>query len=192
MAARNQASSSRVPSRLPTAPSFSSQAPGDDNLAGQGDDDRLFGEQGDDILDGGQGGCCPEAPNTGDDLLYGGPGNDDLHTSDYPTNGNELHGEEGEDRLYVWSGGWAYGGNGNDEIYQYGGDAVLDGGNGDDRIVNWDDGGVSNETVEMIGGRGDDSLVSLDPLGTTHMDGGSGEDLCLDGDTTTDCEVMGA
>jgi Ca2+-binding RTX toxin-like protein len=169
---------------------------GNDNLAGQGDEDILFGEQGDDILDGGEGGCCNVATNTGDDVLSGGPGNDELHTSDFPQAGNTLYGDEGEDRLFVWAAGlaigargWAYGGNGNDTIFQFTGDALLDGGNGDDVIVNWNDGGLQNETVVMIGGNGDDELRSEDATSTTDMDGGRGHDACVNGDTTTACEA---
>lgn len=169
---------------------------GDDNLAGQGDEDRLFGEQGDDILDGGEGGCCNVPTNTGDDVLSGGPGNDVLHTSDFPQAGNSLYGDEGDDQLFVWAAGlaigaraYAYGGNGNDTIFQFRGDALLEGGNGDDVIVNGNDGGLDNETVTMIGGNGDDELISQDPTGTTDMDGGRGHDTCVDGDTTTACEA---
>lgn len=162
---------------------------GNDNLAGQGDDDLLLGEDGDDILDGGEGGCCYVPTNTGDDVLSGGPGNDELHTSDFPQAGNTLYGDQGDDRLFVWSGGWAYGGNGNDAIFQFTGDALLDGGNGDDEIVNGNDGGLQNETVTMIGGNGADILTSNDAVSTTHMDGGRGFDTCVAGDTTEACEA---
>jgi Ca2+-binding RTX toxin-like protein len=162
--------------------------PGEDTLSGQGGNDTLFGEQDDDILDGGEGGCCNFATNNGDDVLYGGQGDDDLHTSDFPTTGNTLYGEQGADRLYVWSGGWAYGGNGDDEIFQYSRDALLDGGNGDDYIVNWNDGGLANETITMTGGNGDDELVSLDLTGSTVMDGGRGTDTCTAGTSTSRCE----
>jgi Ca2+-binding RTX toxin-like protein len=160
--------------------------PGEDNLSGQGGNDTLFGDQGDDVLDGGEGGCCNVATNTGDDVLYGGQGDDDLHTSDFPTEGNTLYGDQGADRLFVWSGGWAYGGNGDDEISQYARDALLDGGNGNDFIINWNDPGV--EVVTMVGGNGDDELVSQDATGTTAMDGGRGSDTCTGGASTTHCE----
>jgi Ca2+-binding RTX toxin-like protein len=161
---------------------------GDDTIAGQGDDDRLFGEQGNDVLDGGEGGCCFVPTNTGDDLLHGGPGDDELHTSDFPTLGSTLHGDQGEDQLFLWSGGWGYGDNGHDVIRQYSRNAVLDGGNGDDDILDWDDAGLNNETVTMLGGRGDDTLASEDTTSIASMDGGSGEDACIAGDTTAACE----
>lgn len=168
---------------------------GDDYIEGQGDEDILFGDQGDDILDGGSAGCCDVPTNTGDDVLSGGQGNDELHSSDFPQAGNTLYGDEGEDTIFVWRGGQAlgamnhaYGGNGNDTIYLYSGDATLDGENGDDVIVNWDD-PLTDETVEMIGGRGDDQLSSEDAASTDNMDGGQGYDTCVDGDTTTACET---
>lgn len=161
---------------------------GDDRLSGQGDDDRLFGQPGNDLLDGGEGGCCNVAANTGDDLLRGGPGRDELHTSDFPTLGNTLHGDQGGDRLFVWSGGWAYGGTGKDVIRQFTGNAHLDGGNGDDDILDWNDGGAQNETVTLVGGNGADVLGSEDTTSTANMDGGRGPDTCTGGDTTTRCE----
>lgn len=162
--------------------------PGEDNLSGQGGDDHLFGDQDDDILDGGEGGCCNVPTNTGDDVLHGGQGDDDLHTSDFPTLGNTLYGEQGADRLFVWSGGWAYGGNGDDEIFQFTRDAWLDGGNGNDYIIDWNDSGISNETVTMVGGNGDDELVSEDVTSTAAMDGSRGSDTCTGGDSTSHCE----
>ena len=161
---------------------------GEDTLAGQGGNDTLFGEQDDDILDGGEGGCCNVATNTGDDVLYGGQGDDDLHTSDFPTLGNTLYGEQGADRLFLWSGGWGYGGNGDDEIFQFSRNAFLDGGNGDDTITDGNDGGQMNETVDMVGGNGDDVLVSLDATSTSKMDGSRGADTCTGGDVRIRCE----
>jgi Ca2+-binding RTX toxin-like protein len=169
--------------------------PGDDYIEGQGDEDRLFGDQGDDILDGGEAGCCTVFTNTGDDVISGGPGNDELHSSDFPQAGNSMYGDEGADTIFVWRGGLAigamnhvYGGNGDDTIYQYSGDATIDGGSGNDVIVDWDDAGLTDETVVMIGGQGSDELTSEDATSTADMDGGQGPDLCVAGDTTIDCE----
>ena len=171
--------------------------PGNDYIEGQGDEDTLRGEAGDDVLDGGEAGCCNVPTNTGDDVLSGGPGNDELHTSDFPQAGNTLYGDEGHDRLFVWAGGlalgarsFAYGGNGNDEIYQYTGDAILDGGNGSDLIVDWDDGGAEDETLTMIGWNGSDHLVSEDATSTADMLGGPGNDTCETGDSTSGCETV--
>ena len=102
--------------------------------------------------------------------------------------GNQVHGEQGNDQLFMWSGGWAYGGNGEDNIFQFTRDAVLDGGNGDDIITDANDGGLFNETITMTGGNGDDELVSLDGTSTVTMDGGRGADTCSGGATTSNCE----
>ena len=162
--------------------------PGDDTLSGQGGNDVLFGEQDDDILDGGEGGCCNPLTNSGDDVLHGGQGDDDLHTSDFPTLGNTLYGDQGADRLFMWSGGWAYGGTGDDEIFQYSRNAWLDGGNGNDFIIDWNDGGLNNESVSIMGGNGDDELVSQDATSTAAMDGGRGTDMCTAADSASHCE----
>ena len=161
---------------------------GDDSLSGQGENDRLFGQHGDDVLDGGEGGCCNVSTNTGDDFLSGGQGDDELHTSDFPTLGNTLRGNQGNDRLFVWSGGWAYGGNGHDTIRQFSGNAFLSGGNGRDDILDWDDGGIQNETLTLAGGNGRDVLRSEDNTSIATLNGGNGSDTCSGGDTTTRCE----
>ncbi len=162
---------------------------GNDVLQGQGDDDRLFGDPGDDVMDGGEGGCCFVPTNTGDDVLEGGVGADILHTSDFPTLGNKLEGGPGNDQLFLWSGGEGRAGNGDDFVFQYSRDALLDGGNGHDRLVDADDGGFANETITMLGGIGDDNLSSVDATSTTSMNGGSGTDTCAGGDTTAACEA---
>ena len=161
---------------------------GNDTLQGQGGNDRLFGQHGNDLLDGGEGGCCNPVTNTGDDFLSGGQGRDELHTSDFPTLGSSLHGNQGHDRLVMWSGGEAFGGNGNDTIFQFTKDAVLSGGNGRDHLTDGDDGGANNETVTMLGGNGKDKLESSDATSTANMNGGNGRDSCTGGDSTTRCE----
>lgn len=162
---------------------------GNDVLQGQGDDDRVFGGSGDDLLDGGEGGCCFVPTNTGDDHLDGGVGADIIHTSDFPTLGSTLEGGPGNDQLFLWSGGEGRAGNGDDFIFQFARDALLDGGNGHDRIVDGDDGGQTNETITMLGGIGDDNLSSVDATSTASMNGGTGTDICAGGDTTADCEA---
>jgi Ca2+-binding RTX toxin-like protein len=162
---------------------------GNDVAQGQGEDDRLFGEAGDDLLDGGEGGCCNVPTNTGDDELDGGIGADILHTSDFPTLGSTLVGGPGNDQLFLWSGGEGRADNGDDFIFQFARDALLDGGNGNDEIVDGDDGGQTNETITMLGGIGHDRLSSVDATSTTSMNGGSGTDTCAGGDTTAACEA---
>lgn len=162
---------------------------GDDTLSGSGEDDRLFGEHGADVLDGGEGGCCVHHTNTGDDYLSGGQGDDRLHTADFPTTGNTLHGDEGNDQLFAWSGGWVHGDNGEDVIRQYTGDSRLEGGNGQDDILDWDDSRLRNEHITMVGDNGGDRLRSEDSTSIVDMDGGNGPDTCLNGDTAANCEA---
>ena len=147
---------------------------GDDTLSGHAGTDYLFGEQGNDLLDGGVGGCCDPVANSGDDVLSGGTGNDELHAADFPTTGNTMHGDQGKDVLYAWSGGAAYGDQGKDELFQYAGTAALDGGNGADTLTNQDD--PSADVVTLVGGRGSDTLVNEDTTGTTDMQGGLGSE----------------
>ncbi len=164
--------------------------PGNDVINGQDDDDRLFGGPGKDALDGGEGGFLNVAANTGDDFLSGGPGSDTLNSSDFPITGSTLHGDQGNDQLFLWSGGSAFGGNGNDLLRQFTGDAVLDGGNGADSLIDWDDGLLGgNETVTLLGGRGSDTLTSQDLTSISTLNGASGRDTCVGGDTTLNCEA---
>jgi Ca2+-binding RTX toxin-like protein len=162
--------------------------PGADRVAGQGDDDRLFGEQGPDLLDGGEGGCCYVPTNTGDDVLFGGTQDDVLHTSDFSTAASTLHGGEGNDELNIWSGA-SYGDEGDDRLNQYSRDSVLDGGEGNDVLVDMNDFGLANELITLLGGLGDDTLRSEDATSVSALDGGSGVDSCAGGDVTGACEA---
>lgn len=159
---------------------------GDDSITGNGGNDHLFGGPGVDYLDGGVGGCCDTSPNTGDDVLSGGIGDDNLHASDFSTTGNIIRGRQGADQIYLYSGGTAYGGRGRDTLSQYAGDAMLEGGIGADTLGNAYDAG--REHVIMRGGDGSDTLVSDDSKGTTAMDGNRGRDVCTGGTTTVHCE----
>ena len=130
---------------------------GDDYIEGQGDEDILFGDQGDDILDGGSAGCCDVPSNTGDDVISGGQGDDVIHSSDFPQAGNSLYGDQGNDTIFLWRAGLAIGargfvsgGNGDDTIFQFTGDALIEGGNGRDSITDWDDGAENNDTMRPV------------------------------------------
>jgi Ca2+-binding RTX toxin-like protein len=160
---------------------------GNDTLSGHGGDDRLFGQQGADLLDGGVGGCCARPANEGNDFLSGGQGRDQLDTADFLSTASMLHGNQGNDELNVWAGGSAFGGNGDDTLFQFTGDATLNGGNGKDDIRDGAD-GAPMETVTLLGGNGGDMLLSVDASSTANMDGGNGPDSCTGGDTTTNCE----
>ncbi len=106
--------------------SFGSDIDGDDELYGGAGDDELWGDDGNDRLYG----------DAGDDTLRGGPGS------------NRLYGGDGDDRLSSYREGAFFGsGNGRDTINElYGGsgndylqvdttgDAILNGGAGNDRL----------------------------------------------------------
>ena len=99
-----------------------------ENLAGSVHADTLAGDRRDNRVDG----------NSGDDVIYGGPGGgDDL-----------LLGNRGNDRIY--------GGKGDDRLYGNRGEDLLVGGPGDDRL----NGGANND--RLTGGEGNDIFV-FDP-----------------------------
>lgn len=162
---------------------------GDDTIQGQAGNDRIYGDAGEDHLDGGEGGCCPAGPNTGDDVLWGGPDNDELHSSDHwVENPNRLFGEGGNDVLWLWSGGRGEGGEGNDTVNQYSLDATLVGGDGSDTLIDHNDYGFAFETVTLLGNAGNDTLISQDATSTAHANGGGGTDSCTGEDTSLNCE----
>jgi hypothetical protein len=99
---------------------------------------------------------------------------------------SELHGNQGSDQLFVWSGGRAFGGSGRDTIRQFSGNSELSGGNGNDDILDWND--PLNETATLLGGNGRDKLASEDATRTSSLDGGRGSDSCTGGDTTANCK----
>jgi hypothetical protein len=159
----------------------------DDALMGHAGNDRIFGQQGADRMDGGVLGCCARPANEGNDFLSGGQGPDELHTADFLSTESVLQGNQGNDALNVWAGGSALGGNGNDTLFQFTGNAVLNGGNGRDDLLDENDGGAV-ETITLLGRNGRDTLRSLDASSASTLDGGNGSDSCAGGDTTTNCE----
>jgi Ca2+-binding RTX toxin-like protein len=156
---------------------------GNDIIHGMGDVDTLCGGPGDDYIDGGEPGAGHYQNNAGADWINGGKGNDELHTADYVTQPSEsvIFGDGGNDRIYLWSGGYGNGNGGNDHLYQYDGDSVMSGGNGNDVLVNWDDPWAEEkfELVAMDGGNGDDVLINEDTTGETSQWGGKGHDVCV-------------
>jgi Ca2+-binding RTX toxin-like protein len=95
--------------------------------------------------------------SSGDDLLYGGSGDDDLR------------GEDGNDRLYGMAG-WDHlrGGDGNDALYGLAGDDILEGGDGRDSL----EGGDGND--RLSGNDGVDALWGV--AGNDRLDGGYDND----------------
>ncbi|MBL6948895.1 MAG: hypothetical protein ISR51_09500, partial [Rhodospirillales bacterium] len=122
----------------------------DVSLEGSRGDDVLFGGTGDDVLKG----------RGGDDELIGGGGEDTLFGS---SGDDVLDGGTGADTLF--------GSSGRDELKGGEGDDYLDGGSSDDVI----DGGAGNDFIK--GGRGDDVITG--GAGTDTMEGGEGADAFM-------------
>jgi Ca2+-binding RTX toxin-like protein len=163
--------------------------------------EKLLGKPGDDYADGGDGDDSITDDVAGSDILMGGAGNDQLVNAETVNLDqvyvNFLDGQDGDDALVSTNptGGMdtLRGGAGNDSLTQLAGQAVMEGGDGDDRLDasassnnSWQmlDGGRGNDT--LLGGAGDDSLVGGE--GADVMDGGSGNDSFWAGagDTVTD------
>ncbi|MBL6931002.1 MAG: DUF4114 domain-containing protein, partial [Rhodospirillales bacterium] len=154
-----------------------------DNMAhGHGDDDSsdgIEGSRGDDILYGGAGNDYMDG-DRGDDTLYGGSGNDYVKGGRgddevYGGSGNDiLKGEDGEDQLFGGSGNdYMRGGDDNDALYGDSGDDRLKGEDGHDVLY----GGTGNDRLE--GGSGNDTLYG--GAGHDTLEGGSGNDTLYGG-----------
>jgi Ca2+-binding RTX toxin-like protein len=130
---------------------------------GGGGNDHIEGSGGDDTLHGDAGDDNLDGGN-GNDVIFGGDGSDTMFGG---TNGtDELHGGKGDDNLD--------GGNGADRLYGDEGDDTILGGGGNDTI----DGGEGEED----GGRPDRAEPG------DFVNGGSGSDSCVDGESVTNCE----
>lgn len=151
-------------------------------------DNTVDGGGGDDVLYGGAGNQRIRGKG-GDDTLFGGIGEDQLEGS----NGTDtLYGENGDDRLL---GGndpdELYGGDGEDEMYGGAGDDVLFGGAGKSFLY----GDEGDDTIHLEsgagqadGGTGDDTyiLTANDSRNQIHTYDDAGDDtfiLCFDGIT---------
>jgi len=97
---------------------------GDDVIHGTDEVDEIFGKEGSDVICG-RAGDDALVGGEGDDLVFGGEG-DDLIAGD--EGNDELHGEQGVDALY--------GDAGNDHIFSQSEDENVDGGEGENKIVN--------------------------------------------------------
>lgn len=141
---------------------------GNDKIFGEAGNDILYGRGGNDILDGGDGDDTLNAQSDGKDSLYGGNGNDVLNA--YTGTGEKLlDGGAGNDELY--------GGTGNDQLLGGMGDDKLDGNEGDDTLEGSDgndtlDGDAGNDLLK--GGDGNDRLITGN--GNDVVYGGNGND----------------
>jgi Ca2+-binding RTX toxin-like protein len=154
---------------------------GIEQFIGSAGDDTLIGSDANETLDGGQGADVLYG-NGGDDelfgeLVYGGTGNDTLHAQS--GTGDQLFGEEGNDRMFGAAGAdLLTGGPGADYIHGSNGNDTLDGSGGADHIFgDWGDdlliGGGSKD--KLYGDDGNDSLIGN--AQKDRLDGGTGIDI---------------
>jgi Ca2+-binding RTX toxin-like protein len=135
-------------------------------ISGSSGDDVIYGTPGNDVLSGGAGNDVIYG-YAGDDLLDGGAGNDRL----FGGAGNDtLLGGAGNDQLHGGSGNDdLLGGTGDDQLYGDSGNDQLDGGPGNDLV----DGGAGAD--RMQGGTGND-ILAVDNLHDVALDNTPGPD----------------
>jgi len=106
-------------------------------------------------------------PSEGDDVIYGGPGDDSIDA----LGGNDaVYGRDGDDTLI--------GGTGSDRLYGEAGNDTLLGGDGTDTLVS----GASNDILD--GGADNDTLDGGEGNDTYPFSRGSGQDTIIETDTT--------
>src|SRR5215210_8974674 len=149
---------------------------GNDTLRGEGGTDTLYGDEKQESFD---------LPYSSNDRLLGGPGNDTLRGgpgndrvlggsgadriiggmfAGSPTNhgGHDfVHGNDGDDGVFGYAESELYGEAGDDNLQTYRGEALLNGGPGDDTLYAGTC--TENTTAEAIGGPGEDyfTIVTL-------------------------------
>jgi Ca2+-binding RTX toxin-like protein len=177
---------------------------GNDTLIGGAGDDTLIGNQGNnllsgddgndyfsvsgDYLEGRRGSISFGDPISGNNILYGGTGDDTLDAN-YTTGNNTLNGGIGDDRLnviYSTGNNLLSGDAGNDYLsvsglHYYDGPIVRIYGTGDNTL----NGGASNDTLDanytagnntLNGDAGDDYLDVSQTTGNNTLNGGAGDD----------------
>jgi Ca2+-binding RTX toxin-like protein len=147
---------------------------GDDSLYGGGGLDTIIGSGGYDLIYGGAGGDLLQGGSFAD-VVHGGSGNDLIYSAEQATPqssmyGDNLYGEDGEDRLR--------GSQGNDTIEGGDQDDNLSGASGNDLLRGGDDsdvlkGGQGDDTLG--GGLQSDTLVGALGNDVLYAVGGSGE-----------------
>lgn len=143
---------------------------GNDTLLAHGSSDTIYGGDGNDFI---------HSENGASNIMYGGLGNDTIKSiNDFA---DVLYGNLGHDFLYAYgsSNDTMYGGQGADRVRQFRSAAgVLYGNQGDDLVE--DHFAPNNHgTSVLYGGQGDDTLVSHVAAGDT-MYGGVGNDLFVE------------
>ena len=123
--------------------------PGTDNITGTPDDDTIHLGDGNDWANGGR----------GNDTIYGEGGNDRLASG---FGSDSLYGGDGDDELSAET-----------QAYEPGANLLLDGGEGDDRII----ADLRNSsTLEVFGGAGSDYINVYGYNFSASIDGGAGDD----------------
>ncbi len=130
----------------------------DNGLAGGAGDDLIVGRAGDDIITGDDDSRITAVTNRafdasadGSDVIYGGAGNDEIHTGSWSDSDQGLPNAQ-----TGMANDTAFGGDGHDILRGAGGDDLLRGDAGDDNIG----GGGGNDT--MVGGEGSDTFLVSD------------------------------
>ncbi len=126
---------------------------GEDTVAGALGNDAVFGGDGDDVVRGDLNSRSPQGKAGGDDILYGGAGND------------RLGGKGGNDELY--------GGEGDDQLWGDDGDDILRGGLGNDQLVGDDfSGGTGIDIFVLAVGEGTDTIADFTSEDAIGLAGG--------------------
>ena len=132
--------------------------------------DKVDGRGGHDCILGGAGNDKKLEGGSGNDIIVGGLGNDKI---DGGSGSDIIFGNEGNDKID--------GGSGSDTIYAGEGNDKIDGGSGSDQVL----GGSGDDKIK--GGSGNDYLDGGE--GVDKLYGNSGLDECLNGETTSSCEL---
>ena len=148
----------------------------DNGYAGGAGDDLIEGGAGDDIITGDDDsrvstatGGMFDATADGSDTIFGGAGNDEIHT------GSWSDGDDGLSNISTGvQGDLAFGGDGNDILRGAGGNDFLGGDAGNDDI------GGGGGADSLVGGAGDDVLAGNG--GDDVVSSGDGDDVATGGD----------
>ncbi len=151
-----------------------------DFLFGLGGNDIIKGKAGNDVIDGG----------SGNDTLFGGNGKDKITGG---SGNDQISGDAGNDIIVGGAGkDFIAGGDGNDTLIDTaGGLQLLDGGNGNDRIVMSGDTGSITQSFSYLFGRagrdvladGDGNSALFGGTGADTIAGGKGADFMVGGDS---------
>lgn len=146
------------------------------SLAGTDGDDWIMGiPNRENIINGGLGNDEIKGGSGGINTIDGGLGNDTIEGGAMPGDSPDiLRGGDGDDSIYIVSGGQAFGDSGNDNLRTTASGSLLDGGDGNDTLKGSEidgnnvlRGGPGNDVIEskgaadvLEGGEGSDQLIA--------------------------------